>query len=64
MGGRVELEGLREEIEEATDALHAKVAELLDLTERIEELTMGTSAWYVFTRARVEARPCWSRRRS
>ena len=37
-----ELEKLRGELEKMADALRARVAEVLGLTERIEELTKDT----------------------
>lgn len=36
--------------------LQARADEVLDLAQRLEELTKDTPAWYAGTRAKVEAR--------
>jgi hypothetical protein len=41
---------------QSPNALHALAEEIQVLTQRLEELTKGTPAWYAGTRARVEAR--------
>ncbi len=39
----------------AADALHANAREIHELTERLEALTKDTLAWYIGTKAKVEA---------
>jgi hypothetical protein len=51
-----ELAKLYGETKTAADSLHTQSTELLELAERLEELTKDTPAWYAATRARVEAR--------
>jgi hypothetical protein len=41
---------------DAADALHARAAQIVDLTKRLETLTKDTPTWYAGMRARVEDR--------
>lgn len=42
--------------QDATQDLHARAEEILEMTQEIERLTKDTPAWYAGTRARVDAR--------
>ncbi len=50
-----ELRDLHGRAREAAEALEVRAAEVLELTERIEALTGGTTGWYRGMRTRVEA---------
>lgn len=50
-----ELRELHGRARKAAEALEVRAAEVLELTERIEALTGGTSGWYPGMRTRVEA---------
>ena len=51
-----EIAKLYNRMQEATDALRAQAEEILGLSQRLEQLTKDTSAWYAGTRAKVEPR--------
>lgn len=54
-GRRTEIQELQGKAREATEALEARGAEVLELTKRLENLTVDTRARYPGVRTRVEA---------